>query len=47
MRESHWNSGMEKKAATKVPGKKKTVTAARVFIAVESFLVAEARVRES
>lgn len=38
---------MEKNAATNVPGRKKTVTAARVFIAVESSLVAEASFRES
>ena len=38
---------MEKNAATNVPGRKKTVTAARVLIAVESSLVAKARVRES
>ncbi len=44
---SHWNKGMENKAATNVPGRKMTVTAARVFIAVESCLVAAARVRES
>lgn len=38
---------MENSAATNVPGRKTTVTAAKVFIAVESSLVAEARVRES
>ena len=38
---------MENNAATKVPGRNTTVTAAKVFIAVESSFVAEARVRES
>ena len=38
---------MENKAATKVPGRKSTVTAASVFMAVESSLLAEAMVRES
>ena len=39
--------GMANRAATKVVGKKATVTAARVFIDEESRLLADARVRES
>jgi hypothetical protein len=39
--------GMAKNAATKVPGRKKTVTAARILMAVESSFVAKATVRES
>ena len=44
---SHLNRGIAKSAATKVPGRKTTVTAASVVIDEESSLLEEARVLES